>query len=650
MKCKNCGKEIERHSKYCKYCGATVGTKNEKKKGKFPKWIVGVLTGIIVIAAVGAIVVMKGPTIKNLVLNEKKNKSNTEDSIGMAESLEQIEELVQTSYQEEVLTQYQEKLDDIGMKNLALLYVDEDEIPELLYCKDERYHIWTFRDGTVEEVEFCPQGVEANIRDKDSETGASIHYIEYIPKKNCIRLHHRRKEDMVDTYVDLNGDVPKAVLETNETSDYKWVTYCDGKQVDNEVFNEKRISLGFDQLQSCNMFYESVEDAYKNIDKTFEEDKEIYEQFLDGKIDAITGLDYVSDDGRIHYVKRSYSDYKEYFIYSENEVNIEYKDFDNDGKEELIVNAPMDYSTTYFDVIGDKIYEAMFANGTADVPSILEQDGYNLVERSDLTHAGRQTRNLYRYDSCNAIVDQFNLTAEYWSNTLTDWYDCNCDFYYRGERITIEEYLELMHQYYNCGEELSNEEKERNHILVEYEKYVKKREEKRKSEEEEYYGYRNARYWYQLAYLDEDEIPELFIGYGTSQLENDSLCNWLEDLDILAYVDGKVVSFREQFEEKYPVGNEIRYIPGEGKLFQHVVYDNGELIGIYTYKNGNFQYEGEMSEEWHWKISKYDYLVNGKKVKKTEYQKQGKAFKNAEVFSWEKNAAKDSIWFLEEAS
>ena len=178
MKCKNCGKEIERHSKYCKYCGATVGTKNEKEKGKFPKWIVGVLTGISVIIAVGVIVVMKGPTIKNMVLNEKKNKSNTEDSMGMAESLEQIEELVQTSYQEEVLTQYQEKLDDIGMKNLALLYLDEDEIPELLYCKDERYHIWTFRDGTVEEVEFCPQGVEANIRDKASETGASIHYIE----------------------------------------------------------------------------------------------------------------------------------------------------------------------------------------------------------------------------------------------------------------------------------------------------------------------------------------------------------------------------------------------------------------------------------------------------------------------------------------
>ena len=86
MKCKNCGKEIERHSKYCKHCGATVGTKNEKKKGKFSKWIVGVLTGISVIVAVGAIVVMKGPIIKNLVLNEKKNKSNTEDSIGMAES------------------------------------------------------------------------------------------------------------------------------------------------------------------------------------------------------------------------------------------------------------------------------------------------------------------------------------------------------------------------------------------------------------------------------------------------------------------------------------------------------------------------------------------------------------------------------------
>lgn len=83
---------------------------------------------------------------------------------------------------------------------------------------------------------------------------------------------------------------------------------------------------------------------------------------------------------------------------------------------------------------------------------------------------------------------------------------------------------------------------------------------------------------FSLVYIDEDEIPELIIGW-TKQLANTS------DICILKYVDGNVIS-------SGPIGhyNSIGYIPRK-----NVLEESNFNLGICSYWYGYLDEAGELS-------------------------------------------------------
>ncbi|MCM1252220.1 MAG: hypothetical protein NC321_05320 [Clostridium sp.] len=114
-------------------------------------------------------------------------------------------------------------------------------------------------------------------------------------------------------------------------------------------------------------------------------------------------------------------------------------DLDNDGENEQIVDGP--YGGMYFDARDGKVYVLATGEGTTGVLSYAEYEDAVWIVHSDTSHAGRQMFWLMKYDGEGNIVDEFELTAEYWDSY--DGYDENSDFTCRDEKITMEEYEKL---------------------------------------------------------------------------------------------------------------------------------------------------------------------------------------------------------------
>ncbi|MDE5819921.1 MAG: hypothetical protein K2N41_00205 [Lachnospiraceae bacterium] len=116
-------------------------------------------------------------------------------------------------------------------------------------------------------------------------------------------------------------------------------------------------------------------------------------------------------------------------------------DLDNDGENEQIVNGP--YGGMYIDARDGNVYVLAEGEGTTGVLSYAVYDNATWIVHRDTSHGGRQTYWLTRYDGGNNIVDEFKLGAEYWEST-DGTYDENSDFTYRDEKISMEEYEELI--------------------------------------------------------------------------------------------------------------------------------------------------------------------------------------------------------------
>lgn len=116
-------------------------------------------------------------------------------------------------------------------------------------------------------------------------------------------------------------------------------------------------------------------------------------------------------------------------------------DLDNDGSNELILDGL--YGGMYLDPRNGKVYVMAIGEGTTGVLSYCVYDGATWVVHSDLTHAGRQFYWFSKYDGEGNIVDEFQLSAEYWDSP-EDTYDENSTFLFRDQSITMEEYENLV--------------------------------------------------------------------------------------------------------------------------------------------------------------------------------------------------------------
>lgn len=122
------------------------------------------------------------------------------------------------------------------------------------------------------------------------------------------------------------------------------------------------------------------------------------------------------------------------------------RDYDNDGESEMWIQG--DYGGIFLDNTDGKISVFEEGEGTVSVVAAVQYESAYWIEHCDLTHSGRQTRLFTKYEGADNIVDTFELNAEYWDSD-TDQYDENSDFTYRGRKITMEEYEDILSKFTN---------------------------------------------------------------------------------------------------------------------------------------------------------------------------------------------------------
>ncbi|MDE6747580.1 MAG: hypothetical protein K2K21_00745 [Lachnospiraceae bacterium] len=388
-------------------------------------------------------------------------QEDIEDSIEETEPEEEIEEELteddlteSDTNEEESRTVYNRVLEDgetflDGYNNLileedvkrsALIYLDEDDIPELLVLKNGEYRLYACDGTQITEITMPDDGIRANAYgprhiQENYSRDCTFYWFEYVPYQGVLRVHNSIDEERCDYYLRYEDGSFALELEARFV-DTTWHTYDAKQEIDNEDFLSRLSDVGYDELMPCGYLYENIEDAYENIGRT-SNTREVLEDFISGKIDAVYSVEEVNDIPEESFAMISYEELYNSYIMGDAIGSINYVDFDNDGEEELVMEDYMGNSI-FFDVIGDTVYKVIRASGTADIAYIVEMEGKRVIARTDLTHGGRRCYSIFQYDACGCVVDFFGLDAYYEGSRYT----AEDEFWYRGQEITMEEFEE----------------------------------------------------------------------------------------------------------------------------------------------------------------------------------------------------------------
>ena len=391
-------------------------------------------------------------------------RENSEDSIEKTES-EKIEEKIEEELTEDDLIEldsneeesrivYNRALEDgetfldgynnfileEDVKRSALIYLDEDDIPELLVLKNGEYRLYTCDGTQITEIAMPDDGIRANAYgprhiQENYSRDCTFYWFEYVPYQRLLRVHNSIDEERCDYY--LRYEDGSFVLELEARfADTTWHTYDAKQEIDNEDFLSRLSDVGYDELMPCGYLYENIEDAYENIGRT-SNTREVLEDFISGKIDAVYSVEEINDIPEESFDMISYEELYDHYIMGDAIGSINYVDFDNDGEEELVMEDYMGNSI-FFDVIGDTVYKVIRASGTADIAYIVEIEGKRAIARTDLTHGGRRCYSIFQYDACGCVVDFFGLYTYYEGSSYT----AEDEFWYRDQEITMEEFEE----------------------------------------------------------------------------------------------------------------------------------------------------------------------------------------------------------------
>ena len=340
---------------------------------------------------------------------------------------------------------YSELVSENNVQRMSLIYFDEDEVPELLTIKNSEYQLYTFDGEYVQQIELPTGEMKANVYGPKhvfediyaDEEEYAFYWFEYVPYEGIIRTHGGSEGERHDYYLRyVNGTFVKEL--EGESADYQWYTYDAEKEIPNEEFLEQVSVLGYDKLNPCGYWYEDVMTAYENMGKESDV-KQVLDDFLNGKIDAVYYTREISDIPEDGFVMKSYEELFEDMIDGDEEWgSYEYIDFDNDGKDEFIIKGYVG-SRMFFDVIGDIVYVQLRTSGTTDVASVATFQGKDIIQRTDYTHVGRKTCQMMQYDACGCLLDNSYLMASYEGSEYT----ANDEFEFRNKTITMEEFEEI---------------------------------------------------------------------------------------------------------------------------------------------------------------------------------------------------------------
>lgn len=338
------------------------------------------------------------------------------------------------------LEKYDQVIAEINGGRTALLYLDDDSVPELLILKDGEYRLYFFDGSEAKSIPLPDAGMRANAygtRYSIENTGdgeLTFYWFEYAPRKGLVRIHDGDSGKRRDCYLCYEDGVLSVELETDDEG-HTWNTYDAEGEITNEEFSDRLAKMGYDSLICCAYLYGDVETAYENIGRVSDTHKAL-EDFVSGKKDAVEYVESRCEVPEEGFAGRGFTDIDEELTAGEPWwEGVEYVDFDNDGEDELIVHGYAG-ARSYFDVVGDTVYKVLKTGSTTDVSYAAEMEGKRVVVRTDLTHGGRQYYRVMTYDGCGCLTDWFKLSAEYEGAD----YGIGDSFEYRDRAISMEEF------------------------------------------------------------------------------------------------------------------------------------------------------------------------------------------------------------------
>lgn len=327
-------------------------------------------------------------------------------------------------------------------KRAALIYLDEDPVPELLILKNGEYKLYTLDDSEVKEISMPNAAIHASAYgpqyDFQESEYQTFYWFEYVPYKGLMRVHSGIDGARHDYYLQYTNGQVFTALET-ESNHYAWYTYDAEKEIANEEFSACLSDLGYDQLIPCGYLYDNLAAAYENIAASSDTQKTL-DDFVNGKTGALDYVEEIKDIPEDGFVMKSYEDYYDYITAGEGDIwgAEEYIDFDNDGKDELIIHGYAG-ACLFFDVIGDTVYKVLETGSASDIASVAEIDGRRVIERTDLLHAGRKYYRIMEFDFCCSLIDWLSLYASYEGESYSE----EDEFMYRDREISMEEFEEI---------------------------------------------------------------------------------------------------------------------------------------------------------------------------------------------------------------
>ena len=331
-------------------------------------------------------------------------------------------------------------------KRAALIYLDEDSIPELLIIKDGEYRLYTFDGSDVKTIDMPDTEIKANaygwqhnFEDWEYQT---FYRFEYVPYKGLVRVHSSTYKERDDYYLKYAEGSLLTELEVKTDGFNTWYTYDAKKVISGEEFLRRLSDLGYDQLVPCSYLYENVTVAYENINAVSDTGK-VLDDFVNGTINALDHVEGTSDIPEESFVMRSYGDYFEDMTGGDEAwievIQTEYADFDNDGQDELVIHG-FAGACLFFDCVGDTVYKVLETGTTTDVASVAVFNGERVIERTDLGHVGRKYYRIMKFDSCCCLIDWFSLHVSYRGTEYSE----EDEFMYRDREISMEQFEEIV--------------------------------------------------------------------------------------------------------------------------------------------------------------------------------------------------------------
>lgn len=352
---------------------------------------------------------------------------------------------------------YRRFCEEENAEQIALLYLDDDAVPELLIRGEQEYELYCCDGSEVERIAMPEAEIKANTygpKHRIEELGRQTPYwFEYVPRQGLLRVHGGEGMERHDYYLRYAEGKLSKELES-ESGDYGWLTYEADEEISSEEFRSLLSERGYDRLAPCAYLYDSVEAAYQslheeNLNYDITDDKgtvkkdsrAALEDFVNGRADALCYEDGSGTSTAAgEFFWRNYEEIYASITCGETWWgSLKYVDFDNDGQEELVLGGYTG-SRMFFDVIGDTVYEVLRTGSTTDNGCVAERNGRYVIERTDLLHTGRMYYWVTEYDSCCCVVDWFSLRA----NFEGDRYAEGDEFAYRGREITMEEFEEIV--------------------------------------------------------------------------------------------------------------------------------------------------------------------------------------------------------------